>query len=222
MMQHDQANNGSLGGALQGMMRQVLMGIEDMLPARVVAYDDATNRATIQPLIMMGTSDGGKVSRAAVPGIPVFRFGGGGFFVAVPIAPGDFGWLKACDRDISLMMQRGGLEDWPNTERLHSFSDAMFFPDTLKDWVIDAANAAAMVIQSLDGTVCISVHAGKVVIDAPRVEIAAPDIAMTGDVQITGDVAISGGSLTHNGTDVGSTHKHGGVQSGSSNTGVPV
>lgn len=39
---------------------------------------------------------------------------------------------------------------------------------------------------------------------------------------ITGSVAITGPSLTHNGKNVGSTHTHTGVQSGSSNTGVPT
>ncbi|RIQ09850.1 hypothetical protein D0837_18180, partial [Bordetella avium] len=83
------------------------------------------NRAVVRPLIMVGTTDGRKISRGAIPNIPVFRFGGGGFFVRFPIKPGDFGWIKANDRDVSLMFQRGGQEDWPNTERLHSFSDAM-------------------------------------------------------------------------------------------------
>lgn len=35
-------------------------------------------------------------------------------------------------------------------------------------------------------------------------------------------VAITSPALTHNGTNVGDTHVHGGVQSGGSNTGVPV
>lgn len=38
---------------------------------------------------------------------------------------------------------------------------------------------------------------------------------------ITGNVAITGGSLTHNGKNVGSTHTHGGVQSGGSSTAAP-
>ncbi|WP_337235984.1 Gp138 family membrane-puncturing spike protein, partial [Vibrio cholerae] len=75
----------------------------------------------IKPLVMMLTTDDEKISRAPVANIPVFRFGGGGFFIRAPIKPGDFGWLKASDRDISLIFQRGGLEDQPNTTRLHSF-----------------------------------------------------------------------------------------------------
>jgi phage gp45-like len=46
-------------------------------------------------------------------------------------------------------------------------------------------------------------------------------------MQITGDIAQTGnfantGTLTNNGVNVGSTHEHSGVQTGGSNTGVPI
>lgn len=204
----DPSNSNSLAGALKDAFRAWLMEVDDMLPAVIVDYDDVTNRATIKPLVMIGTTEGEKISRAEIPNVPVFRFGGGGFFMRFPIKPGDFGWVKANDRDISLIFQRGGLEDWPNTQRLHSFSDAVFFPDTIKNWAIDGVNLDAFVLQSVDGSVSISLHAGKVVIDAPTVEI-------------NGSVAITGGSLTHNGINVGDSHVHGGVEAGSDNTGGP-
>lgn len=43
-----------------------------------------------------------------------------------------------------------------------------------------------------------------------------------GVVTMTGSVAIGGGSLTHNGKDIGSNHKHSGVQPGGGQTGGPV
>jgi hypothetical protein len=42
------------------------------------------------------------------------------------------------------------------------------------------------------------------------------------NINIEGNVAITGGTLTHQGKDVGSTHKHGGVQTGGGQTSVPV
>ena len=47
------------------------------------------------------------------------------------------------------------------------------------------------------------------------------DITQTGNFSSTGNISNSG-SLTNNGKNVGSTHEHSGVQSGSSNTGVPI
>lgn len=233
-----QAQQGSLAGQLKGALSKWLREeVDDMLPARVVSYDDASNRAVIQPLVMIGTTSGAKVSRASLPNIPVFRFGSGQFFMRFPIKPGDFGWLKANDKDISLIMQaQGQQEDWPNTERLHDFSDAMFFPDCVRGWLIDGANVDAAVWQSLDGTVCISLHDDKVNVKAPNLiaeiasstEINSPTVTInsssttiTGSTTINGAVAIVGGALTHNGVNVGSDHVHSGVASGLVDTGFP-
>lgn len=163
-----------LTDSLKKLMRSETMKIDDMLPATVVDYDDDSNRATIQPLVMMMTQDGEKVSRAQVFDVPVFRFGGGGFFIRYPIKKGDFGWLKASDRDISLILQNGGVqEDIPNTERLHSFSDALFIPDALKGWAVAEKNKDAMVIQSLDGKSVIALHDNKIVIESGAIELGA-------------------------------------------------
>lgn len=197
----DPANNDSLAGGFEAAIRQFFLNhFDGMLPAKVVSYDDASNRARIKPIVMMGTTNGGKVSRAEVANIPVFRFGGGGFFMRFPIKPGDLGWLKANDRDISLIFQRGGLEDWPNTARMHKFSDAMFYPDTFKDWVISGQNADRAVWQSMDGTKCISLGD-----DSIRLEVGAVSIEVTS----AGINMISPpGTLRHNGINVGDTHIH--------------
>ena len=227
-----QAQQGSLAGQLKGALSKWLREeVDDMLPARVVSYDDDANRAVIQPLVMIGTTSGAKVSRASLPNIPVFRFGSGQFFMRFPIKPGDFGWLKANDKDISLIMQaQGQQEDWPNTERLHDFSDAMFFPDCVRGWLIDGANVDAAVWQSLDGTVCISLHDDKVNVKAPNLiaeiasstEINSPTVTInSSSTTINGAVAINGGSLTHNGVNVGDSHVHSGVMSGPGVTGGP-
>lgn len=215
----DAANDGSLPGQLDAALREFFLEkFENMLPAVVVSYDDATNRAVIKPLVMIGTTSGAKVSRAEVAGIPVYRFGGGGFFMRFPIKAGDFGWLKANDRDISLVFQRGGLEDWPNTTRLHKFSDGMFFPDTFKQWVISGENADKAVWQTMDGETCISLGAGEI-------KHKVGDVSMT--ISAAGIAIVSPpGTLTHNGINVGDTHAHTGSPTAPlgpiSNTGVPI
>ena len=198
---NDAANQDNLTGGIRAELRSFFLNeFEGMLPAMVISYDDITNRAVIKPLVMMGTTDGGKVSRAQVSNIPVFRFGGGGFFMRFPIKKGDLGWLKANDRDISLVFQRGGLEDWPNTKRLHKFSDAMFYPDTFKGWVISGENADKAVWQSMDGQTCIALgeSGAKITRGAVSWEITDLGIAMFGPP----------GGLTYNGINVGDTHQH--------------
>lgn len=214
----DQAAEGSLAGGLKDALSKWLMNIDDMLPARVISYDDAKNRAVIQPVVMVGGTDGSKISRAQVANIPVYRFGGGGFFMRFPLKAGDLGWLKANDRDISLIMQASGGEEWPNTKRLHSFSDAMFFPDTFKQWVINGEDIDAAVWQSMDGEARISL-AGS------RIKLAIGGVSI--EVSATGVAIISPpGMLTHNGKNVGDTHAHAGPPTAPtgpvSNTGVPI
>ena len=197
----DAADDGSLSGQLGAALKAFFLNqFEGMLPATVVSYNDQTNRAVIKPLVMLGTTSGAKVSRAQVSGIPVYRFGGGGFFMRFPIKAGDFGWIKANDRDISLVFQRGGLEDWPNTTRMHKFSDAMFFPDTFKQWVISGENADKAVWQTMDGETCISLGAGEIKhkVGAVSITVSASGIALVSPP----------GTLTHNGINIGDTHTH--------------
>lgn len=212
-----QANKGSMPGQVRSALDRWLRDdVDGMLPGVVISYDDRTNRATIQPLVMMGTTDGSKVPRARIDNIPVFRFGGGGLFMRFPLKPGDVGWLAANDRDISLVMQAGGGEDWPNTKRAHSFSDAMFFPDTFKDWVIGEGNADAAVWQTLDGNTCIAMSTDRLQLTQGEL-----DISMGG-----GAVAITSPLLTHNGVNIGASHVHTGSPTAPngpvSSTGAPV
>lgn len=214
-----QANSGNMGGITNEFLANWLRNeVDGMVPARVVSYNDLTNRATLHPIVMMGGTDGSKVQRADVHNIPVYRFGGGGIFMRFPLKAGDLGWLAANDNDISLIMQGGGAEDWPNTTRQCKFSDAMFFPDTLKAWIIDGANAENAVWQTLDGQVCISLGLAGVKIKAgvSSIEVTPAGINMISPP----------GTFKHNGKNVGDTHTHNGQATAPlgpvTPTGVPI
>jgi hypothetical protein len=162
------ADNDTLTGLLKLALTKALQNTADMLPAKVIAYDRATNRAQVQPLISVVTTANRVVPRAQVASVPVFQYGGAGFVLSFPVRPGDTGWLKANDRDISLFKQTGG-QATPNTARLHDFADAMFFPDTLLSGVtIAGEDAANAVFQNLAGTVKIALWSDLVKILAPN------------------------------------------------------
>lgn len=188
---NDPADELSLTGAFRAILTKFLQDVDDCLPATVVAYDRVKNRATVKPLIMMGTTDGEKVGRAAIPSVPVFNIGGGGFILSFPIKPGDLGWLKASDRDISLFLQ-GLKEEWPNTRRAHSFQDALFFPDVMRQWALSGEDADRAVFQSVDGTVRIAIGSDRIKMTAPLIELDTPLVHMTGDLTVAGDVAATG------------------------------
>jgi hypothetical protein len=193
----DIANNDNLTGSLNAFLENYMRNeFDDFLPAQVVSHDRIKNRVVLQILVQMVDTNNSKKSRARLVEVPVFRFGGGGFFISVPINPGDFGWVKASDRDISLIIASGGKINEPNTKRLHKFSDALFYPDMLKGWLIDGKNADALVIQSLDGSTCIALDSGRIEMDTTSFIVNATTIQLNST------------SLKHNSKNIGDTHNH--------------
>lgn len=203
----DPADEDSLVGAFRSVLGKFLQGMDDCLPAVVIAVE-GRRRVTVQPQIMMGSTSGEKVSRAQIASVPLLNIGGGDFLLSFPVKAGDFGWIKATDRDISLFLQAMG-EEWPNTRRMHSFQDGFFIPDAMKQWTLNGEDTARVVLQSVDGLSRIAVGDGIVKITAPNVIIKADDV----DIQ--------SGTLTHNGVNIGDDHAHGNVQNGPGNTDGP-
>lgn len=206
----DPADQDSMVGTLRLAFRKMLMGVDGMLPARVIAYQRTPNNvATVQPLIMIGDTSGNKMSRAQIENIPVLAFGAGGFLMSFNVKPGDMGWILASDRDISLFLQ-GMREDWPNTKRLKSFSDGMFIPDAMRNWALADEDQENAVFQSTDGSIKISLGENFIKLKHPTQVIAETPLLSVPN----GDVVASGVSLVN--------HLQSGVQSGNATSGKPV
>lgn len=215
---HSAASEGSLSGGLGEIYRKFLQSTDDMLPAVVVSYDRATNRAQVRPFIAIKTTTGATIAREDIPGVPVFQMGGGDFLISFNLIPGDRGWLKANDRDISLFLQSFG-ESAPNTKRLHKFSDAMFFPDVMTGYTIASEDAQSAVIQNREGTVKIALSASGIKYTAPVHEFVGPVImGSTLDVAgvVTSDAEVQVGAIGL------TTHKHPGVQAGGDESGAAI
>lgn len=163
----DPANDDSILGMLRNVLDKFLLGVDDMLPAQVVAFDRSANRVQVQPLVMLLTTSGQNVQRAQVASVPVMQLGAGGFVLNFNLKPGDFGYIKANDRDISLVMQ-GGTMAGPNTLRKHSFEDGVFIPVVDRQFVIDPEDADNPVFQSADGVVNLALWSEFVKVRAPR------------------------------------------------------
>lgn len=194
------ANDDTLVGALREILRKQLQVTDNRLPAIVRSYDRTTNRARVQPLIQVLDTDGNRVSRAAVPSVPVFLPGGGGFFVSFHLPPGSLGWLQANDRDISLFL-REYAEAAPGSQRLHTFEDGVFIPDIMTGYTIAAEDAQAAVFQSLDGSVRIALDTTGVRVTAPRADVVTGTSTVTA---VQGTVTIDAANLQVNG-DIGAT-----------------
>jgi len=185
----DPANDDSLLGMVRQVLDKFLQGVDDMLPARVVSYDRPSNRAIVVPMVKVLTTDNRQIGRAQVASVPVMQFGGGGVALAFNLAAGDLGWIKANDRDISLILQ-AYKDNGPNTLRKHSFQDAVFIPDVMRGMVIASEDAENAVLQTLDGVTRISVGATGIslVSGSNSVKIGPGGTVVTGTLTINGIV----------------------------------
>lgn len=222
-----------LGNALQEAMRQALMQIDGMLPAVVTTVDRAAGRVSIKPLIMAGTATGGKIPRPVVPNIPIMTMGAGGIYASFPVKVGDLGFVFSASRDTSLFYQSQGGEDWPNTERIHSFSDGGFLPLKLFNFSIAGGVLAdGFSLQTDDGQTFVTLKDGEIQLKATSIKTIGKlehvgDQVITGDIEHAGNTLQAGnfantGTMTNNGKDIGGTHKHDKVQPGSGISGEVV
>lgn len=217
----DPADGGSLEGLLRHALKKQAQNTDGMMPARVLGYDRKTNRVKIQPLAKVQGTDGQVLSRAPIASIPAYRFGTNGALMSFPIKEGDVGWVMAGDRDISLIEQSEYDEQPPNTNRMHSFSNGMFFPDSLKQWNIDDEDVDNTVIGNTDGSVKISFGSSELKItSAQKVTIDAPETEIIGNVRIKGTLNVEGGIFGMDGLSF-EKHRHEKVQSGPDYTGKP-
>lgn len=194
------------------VLRKFLQSVDDCLPCIVIAADANREYVTVRPQIRMVGTDNTLTSRAQVARVPVFTLGAGGFVMSWPIKPNDLGWIKASDRDISLYLQ-ANKEAAPNSQRIHSFSDGVFFPDAARQFALADEDADNAVWQALDGSV-------KIAMGPAGVKITATLVHMTGDLMVDGAIT-STGNMTGGGKSL-DTHIHSGVQTGSGDTGPPV
>lgn len=188
---HSAASEDMLIGLLQESYRKFLQQTDNMLPARVSSYNRDTNIAVVRPMINMLTTDGQQVERGEVA-VRVFQYGGYGLFFSFPLEVGDLGWIKACDRDISLFLQNFESAP-PNTQRLHSFGDAVFFPDIMPYSQVSSEDQTAAVLQNRDGDTKISVKAGLIKLlsattPSSKIDVEAPNINLDGKTKLMGNV----------------------------------
>lgn len=188
----DPANNGSLAGTIQFAFSKMMQQVNGMLPASVLSYDRATNRAQVQLLIDIVGTDGTQYPRPQLASVPVFVFGGGGFRLSFPLEKGNMGWVIANDRDISLFLQSMA-QSAPNTARVKSFSDGVFFPDAMSLDNLAGSDLNNAVLQNAAGTVTISIKSDTVTITSPNINFDTGDptslIWVNGTLNVSGTVA---------------------------------
>ncbi|HBT4564084.1 TPA: phage baseplate protein [Klebsiella pneumoniae] len=169
---------------------------------------------------------------------PVIFPRGGGCTLTFPIKEGDECLVVFADRCIDFWWQSGGVQNG-SRGRMHDYSDAFVIPGPQSQAKkISGISTTAAQLRTDDGSAFIELAAGGNITatTAGSATINAPEITLNGNVTINGNLSQgmgnSGGTATMLGpvtvtNDVTAggkslmTHTHGGVETGSGNTGEP-
>lgn len=186
------------------MMRELISNsisnINTALPAVIVSYDSGTNKAVVKPVGVMKFPDNRSLPYPDIHGVPVMfpTSMGGACGVTFPIQAGDGCLLVFSQADISYFTGKG--VDSGNSFQL---SDAICVPGLYNN--------------SPKG---IASHSDKLTLFFNTSYITLSDAGIEGQLADGTQLTVSGGELTVNGISL-TKHRHGGVQSGGGDTGLP-
>jgi hypothetical protein len=153
----------------------------------------------VQPMVNQVDGAGKAVAHGTIYEIPYFRIQGGSSAVILDPQVGDIGVAIFADRDISAIKVSKAVSN-PGSYRRFDMADGLYMGGFLN------GTPSQYVQFSSAG---IKLHSPT------AITLDAPNIHINGDTDITGN-------LTNNGVNVGGAHEHGGVQTGSGNTGAPI
>ncbi|MDH2051155.1 Gp138 family membrane-puncturing spike protein [Achromobacter marplatensis] len=222
-------------GALMFLINQALARLSTATLVRVVSVTNSGGLSPVgfvdvQPLVNQLDGAGNAVPHAVLHQLPYFRLQGGTDAVILDPKVGDIGMAAFGSRDLSAV-KASKQQANPGSWRTHDMADGLYFGGLLN-------GTPVQYVQFTAGGINL-VSPSRVTVQAPNIELNAatqcalnsPVIVLNGTVQ-QGAGSFGGtstwqgnmntlGTLRNNGTDVGSTHTHPGVQSGPSNTGTP-
>lgn len=239
-----QLRPGTTWGDYNNILYVVQQAIGKLQTATLVQIVACTNagelapvgRVDVLPLVNQIDGNGIATPHVTVYNLPYLRVQGGGNAVICDPQPGDIGIAVFASRDISKVKATKAQAN-PGSLRQYNFGDGLYLGGVLNGTPNQYVqfNAAGIKIHSPTA----------VVLEAPTVQIDAsvsctintPTFTVNGATFLNGPLAqgtgAAGGAATMRGpltvindvTAVGTsvhTHVHGGVQTGSGNTGAPV
>ncbi len=208
----DQTRSGDLAETLKSERETTKNQIRVALPGIVQSFDPGTVTAVVQPAIrsVETDNDGNRVTKnyPLLVDVPVVFPRGGGCTLTFPVKAGDECLVIFADRCIDFWWQSGGVQE-PVDDRVHDLSDAFCIvgPQSQAQ-KIGGISTSAVELRSDDGETKLSLNpsSGAITGTAP------------GGFDLNGLKILPDGRLQLVDGSIVDKHKHGGVQSGGSNT----
>lgn len=225
----------NLPSLLEQSFAQQMRGLNFAKIGKVVAYDAASQRASVQPVLARALSTGTSEQYPVIEDVPVMWPRAGGASITFPVKPGDGCLLLFTDSSLDAWKQSGDTGA-AGDNRQHALSDAVAIMGVVSFGDGGGSPDSAEITM---GETVITLASGAATIKAPTVTIDAPTttvqgnmtvvgslngqggMTVTGNVTVEGSLGVQGGGLSHNGTNVGDDHVHGGIEPGSSTTDGP-
>lgn len=189
--------------AITFLVRQILNRVSTATLVKVVAVTNSGDVSPVgfvdvQPMVNQLDGYGNAIPHGVLHHLPYMRLQGGVNAVIIDPEVGDIGIAVFADHDISSCSANRAQSN-PGSMRRFDMADGMYIGGML--------NGAPTQFVQFDAT-------GITITSPTKITMNAPAVQINGTVTVTGDVTAQGTSLH--------THKHGGVQGGTSQTGVPV
>jgi len=148
-------------------------------------------------------------------------------YIRLPVQINDFGIVISANTRLGGITGMG--DGKPRLSNPSNLGGMVFVPIGNVNWSsvdpnavnINAPNGVVLRDTNNNCTVTLTPSGVTVAIGSTSLIVNSTGVTVNGKFTVNGDVATTG-ALTNNGKNVGSTHKHSGVTSGSSNTGNPV
>lgn len=183
----------------------------------------------VTPLVSGFSANETRTPNTAVYNVPVWRLQRGASAVIMDPVAGDIGIMICCDRDITNVKEEKK-ESLPASMRTHSKSDGVYLGGLLNSdplqyvkFANDGIDIVSPLVVNVNGSSVVLNATDKISLNSPVIEANgqltqgagsyAGDATFGGSITATGEVSAKGINL--------STHVHGGVESGNSNTQGP-
>ena len=197
-------------------------GLWTAMPGIVQSFDAQEVTCSVQVAIQMQlrspTGEFRWESITPLIHVPVLFPGGGGCTLTFPVEAGDECLVVFASRCIDSWWQSGGFQNPQVEMRMHDLSDGFALVGVRSQArPLPSISGSSAQLRTDTGTAFVGVNAttGEITLKSPlKIKLEAPDLDIAANIT-------HAGTFTSNGKNVGSTHNHGGVAPGGSNTAGP-
>ena len=143
------ANNETptLAQVIRDAIEARLLDVHTAMPATIVSYDAAKQKASVQPVLQKKYASGKVVTLPVITNVPVVMPRANKAFISLPLKAGDHVLLIFSERSIDRWAQKGGVTD-PNDPRKFSLSDAFAIPGGYPFSDVVAGSATDLIIEN--------------------------------------------------------------------------